>query len=82
MLYMTRSSSFRFPSSQEANIIAHRTRSKLTIDKPLEAIEASFIAPDAEHDMYDVYESDHEDIEWKKWLSSLYRTEGGCFDFP
>ncbi|XP_030832230.1 GON-4-like protein [Strongylocentrotus purpuratus] len=62
-------------TKEEANIIAHRTRSKLTIDKPLEAIEASFIAPDAEHDMYDVYESDHEDIEWKKWLSSLYRTE-------
>ncbi|XP_041464459.1 GON-4-like protein isoform X2 [Lytechinus variegatus] len=65
-------------TKQEANIIAHRTRSKLTIDKPLEVIEASFVAPDAEHDtndVSDVYESDHEDSEWKKWLASLYKTE-------
>ncbi|XP_071479809.1 GON-4-like protein [Diadema antillarum] len=62
-------------NKEEATIIAHRTRSKCPIDKPLEAIEASFVAPDAEHDMYDVYESDHEDVEWKKWLAGLFRTE-------
>ena len=62
--------------SQEATIIAHRTRSKYPIDKPLEAIEASFVAPDAEIDMYDSYDPEDEDVEWKNWLASLYKTDG------
>ncbi|XP_038071708.1 GON-4-like protein isoform X2 [Patiria miniata] len=53
--------------------IAHRTRSKFPIDKPLEEIEASFIAPDITEDMFDTWEDAFEDNEeWVRWLAGLY----------
>ncbi|XP_071952756.1 GON-4-like protein [Antedon mediterranea] len=53
------------------DIIAKRTRSKLTIENSLDEIEASFVAPDITADMYD---SDCEDNkEWKEWLNDLFK---------
>lgn len=53
-------------AANEADRIALRTRSKLPLnDTPLEAIEASFIAPDITVDMYD---TDCDDEEWRKFL--------------
>ena len=34
------------------------------------------MAPDAEIDMYDSYDPEDEDVEWKNWLASLYKTDG------
>ncbi|KFM77834.1 GON-4-like protein, partial [Stegodyphus mimosarum] len=58
-------------NSEEEDKIALRTRSKLCLnDTPLEAIEASFIAPDITVDMYDTH---CDDEEWQKFLCDLYK---------
>ncbi|XP_035207673.1 GON-4-like protein [Stegodyphus dumicola] len=61
-------------NSEEEDKIALRTRSKLCLnDTPLEAIEASFIAPDITVDMYDTH---CDDEEWQKFLCDLYKPLG------
>lgn len=56
-------------SIQKTDRIALRTRSKLPLnDTPLEAIEASFVAPDITIDMYD---SECDDEEWKDFLNTF-----------
>ncbi|XP_022103004.1 GON-4-like protein [Acanthaster planci] len=61
--------------------IAHRTRSKFPIDKPLEEIEASFVAPDITEDMFDTWDDvGEENEEWVKWLAGLYCAPNGISD--
>lgn len=49
-----------------ADLIGFRTRSKLPLnDTPLEHLEMAFVPPDISTDMY---ESDCDDEEWKKFL--------------
>lgn len=58
----------------QADNIALRTRSKLPLnDTPLEAIEASFIAPDITMDMYDTH---CDDEDWQKFLRELSQPLG------
>lgn len=59
-----------------AGTIAHRTRSKFPIEIPLQEIEANFVAPDVSMDMYD---KGIEDVDWQKWLASLFHDNAGKF---
>jgi len=62
---------------EDDNIIAWRTRSKLPLnDTPLDAIEASFVAPDITPDLYDEATMFIDDDEWKSFLAQLMKTDG------
>ena len=53
-------------SEENADLIGFRTRSKLPLnDTPLEHLEMAFVPPDISTDMY---ESDCDNEEWKKFL--------------
>jgi len=63
--------------TDDDGIIARRTRSKLSLnDTPLDAIEASFVAPDITPDLYDEATLFGDDAEWQTFLAKLMKTEG------
>lgn len=64
--------------AEDDGIIARRTRSKLSLNNtPLDAIEASFVAPDITPDLYDEATLFGDDAEWQTFLTKLMKSEGG-----
>ena len=63
--------------AEDDGIIARRTRSKLSLNNtPLDAIEASFVAPDITPDLYDEATLFGDDAEWQTFLTKLMKSEG------